>query len=155
MTHHLTKKEEMLLVDQRSHEELCIAKYRDYANQVSDPQLEKLLNNYAKQEEEHLNTINQMLQSSDFTLQGSGEGAGSSVHEGLTSVSQQASQEDATYLNDLLMTEKYVSDTYDKAVFEFTDTNMRDALNHIQREEQQHGEGLFKYMYNNGMYNPE
>jgi spore coat protein CotF len=54
--------------------------------------------------------------------------------------------------NDMLMTEKYVSGTYDTAIFEFQDTNMRKALNHIQKEEQEHGEGIFNYMSSHGMY---
>ena len=53
------------------------------------------------------------------------------------------------------MTEKYVSDSYNTAIFEFQDTNMRQALNHIQKEEQQHGEGIFNYMKSNDMYNPQ
>jgi spore coat protein CotF len=53
------------------------------------------------------------------------------------------------------MTEKYVSGTYDTAIFEFTNTAMRQALNHIQKEEQQHGEGIFNYMQSRGMYNPQ
>lgn len=152
MTHHLTQKEEMLLQDQKSHEEICIAKYREYANQVSDPKLKQLLNNYAKEEEQHLDTINQMLQSHSFQVQGQGQ-RGSDMT--LTSASQQSNQQDKVLLEDLLMTEKYVSDTYNTAVFEFKDSNMRQALNHIQSEEQQHGEGLFNYMNNNGMYNVE
>ena len=44
------------------------------------------------------------------------------------------------------MTEKYVSATYDTAIFEFTDPQVRDVLNHIQKEEQQHGEAIFKYI---------
>lgn len=153
MTHHLTQKEEMLLQDQKSHEEVCIAKYKEYANQVSDPNLKQLLNIYAKEEEQHLDTINQMLQSHSFQAQGSGQ-TGADI-QALTAESQQSNQQDATMLNDLLMTEKYVSDTYNTAVFEFKDSTMRQALNHIQREEQQHGEGLFNYMYNNGMYTIE
>ena len=34
--------------------------------------------------------------------------------------------------NDMLMTEKYVSGTYDTAIFEFQDVNVRSVLNHIQ-----------------------
>ena len=48
--------------------------------------------------------------------------------------------------------EKHVSSLYDISVFEFSDTNMRKALNHIQAEEQQHGEKLYAYMNANGMY---
>ena len=38
--------------------------------------------------------------------------------------------------SDVLMTEKYISGTYDTVIFEFRDTNTRDVLNHIQKEEQ-------------------
>jgi spore coat protein CotF len=64
-------------------------------------------------------------------------------------------QSDIELCKDVLMTEKYVSNTYDTAIFEFRDTNIRNALNHIQKEEQQHGEGVFNYMYSKGMYNVE
>ena len=60
--------------------------------------------------------------------------------------------QDADFCTDLLMTEKYVSNAYNTAVFEFTDTNARQALNHIQKEEQQHGEGIFNYMQKKGLY---
>ncbi len=67
----------------------------------------------------------------------------------------EANQNDAMLLNDLLMTEKYVSSAYDTAIFEFSDPQMRQALNHIQQEEQQHGEGIFNYMSAHGMYNTQ
>ena len=50
---------------------------------------------------------------------------------------------------------KYVSGTYDTAIFEFKDTQVRDVLNHIQKEEQKHGEAIFKYMESKGMYQPQ
>ena len=50
------------------------------------------------------------------------------------------------------MTEKYISSAYNTTVFEFKDTNAREALNHIQKEEQQHGEGIFNYMNKKGLY---
>ena len=59
---------------------------------------------------------------------------------------------DASICSDLLMTEKYISGAYDTAIFECTDTKLRDTLNHIQKEEQQHGEGIFNYMESKGMY---
>jgi spore coat protein CotF len=52
----------------------------------------------------------------------------------------------------MLMTEKYVSGAYDTAIFEFRDPNIRQILNHIQKEEQEHGEGIFQYMQGHGMY---
>lgn len=64
-------------------------------------------------------------------------------------------QDDAMLCNDMLMTEKYVSGTYDTAIFESVNPNIRQALQHIQKEEQQHGEGIFNYMQQHGMYNPQ
>ncbi len=61
MAHQLTQKEQMLLEDQKRHEEVCIHKYQTYAAQVQDPQLKQLLGSYAQQEQQHLNTINQLL----------------------------------------------------------------------------------------------
>jgi spore coat protein CotF len=55
----------------------------------------------------------------------------------------------------MLTTEKYVSGTYDTTIFEFTNSQARQVLNHIQKEEQQHGEGIFNYMQSHGMYNPK
>ena len=60
---------------------------------------------------------------------------------------------DKDICSDLLMTEKYVSGAYDTTIFEFRDTKVRDVLNHIQKEEQKHGEAIFQYMESKGMYN--
>jgi spore coat protein CotF len=62
------------------------------------------------------------------------------------------SKSDKDLCTDMLMTEKYVSGSYDTAIFEFRDPQVRNILNHIQKEEQQHGEAIFNYMENNGMY---
>ncbi len=64
-------------------------------------------------------------------------------------------QQDTDLCTDLLSTEKYVSGTYDTAIFEFRDGNIRKALNYIQKEEQQHGEQVFNYMQSRKMYNPQ
>lgn len=61
-------------------------------------------------------------------------------------------QQDAKLCTDMLMTEKYVSGAYDTAIFEFREPGIRQVFNHIQKEEQQHGEGLFQYMQSHGMY---
>jgi spore coat protein CotF len=155
----LTQKEKSLLQDQKTHEEICVQKYKSYAGQASDPQLQDLFNSYAQQEQQHLDTVNQMLQGQvPDTNQQQGQQGSQQPQQGQQpqpAASQEGKQQDAVLCNDMLMTEKYVSDTYNTAIFEFQDTNMRQALNHIQKEEQQHGEGIFNYMKNNGMYNPE
>lgn len=161
MAHQLTQKEQSLLEDQKKHEEVCIQKYQDYAAQVQDPQLKELFNNYSQQEQEHLNSINEMLVG-QVPAMGQGQQNQQQQQQQFsptTAATAQtggiANQQDAQLLNDLLMTEKYVSGTYDTAIFEFTNPQMRQALNHIQKEEQQHGEGIYNYMNAHGMYNPQ
>ena len=55
-------------------------------------------------------------------------------------------------LPDLLATEKHASALYNTCVFEFTYPEARKMLNHIQAEEQQHGEKIYAYMKCNNMY---
>jgi len=162
-----TQKERQLLEDQKKHEQVCIDKYNSYANQAQDPQLKTLFTSYAGQEQKHLDSVNQML---NGQLPAMGQGnqqqsssqpmsmQGNQQQSSLQSTSMQggmANQAEATLCNDMLMTEKYVSDAYNTAIFEFTDSNVRQVLNHIQKEEQQHGEGIFNYMQSNGMYNSQ
>jgi spore coat protein CotF len=156
----LSQKERMLLEDQKSHEEICIEKYTNYANQAQCPELKNLLNTYAQQEREHYNTINQIL-SGQLPNMNQQQGQKNQNQQNQqnqqmssqTGNSNMANSNDAKLCSDLLMTEKYVSSTYDTAIFECRDTNLRNILNHIQKEEQQHGEGIFKYMESKGMYN--
>lgn len=163
----LTSKETSLLNDQKSHEEICIQKYQKYASQASDPQLQQLFQSYAQQEQQHLNTINSILSGQVPAMnqnQQQGQQQGQQGQQQSQSGAQSGSQAqgaaanyiqaDATLCSDMLMTEKYVSGAYDTAIFEFTDANVRQTLNHIQKEEQQHGEGIFNYMNSKGMYNP-
>ena len=65
----LTQKERLLLQDQLSHEKVCIEKYSNYAQQAQDPQLKQLFNQYASHERQHYNTINQLLQGQQVTMQ--------------------------------------------------------------------------------------
>jgi hypothetical protein len=54
--------------------------------------------------------------------------------------------------SDVLSAEKHVSSLYDTCIFEFSDEKCRQALNHIQGEEQQHGKMIYDYMKANSMY---
>ncbi len=167
----LSQKETLLLQDQKKHEELCIKKYNNYANQAKDPQLKQLFSDLAQKERQHLNTINQImsgqipnmnqqqqtnqLQQFMQNQQSFQSMANQNAQNQPLSQSGLTNQGDADLCNDMLMTEKYVSGTYDTAIFEFRDTNIRQVLNHIQKEEQQHGENIFNYMQSKGMYNPQ
>lgn len=161
MTSTLSQKETSLLQDQQNHEKVCIQKYQAYAQQATDPQLKQLLSNFASQEQTHLATITQMLNgqvptmSAQQSQQGQQSGAQNSTQSSQTQQGGTNSQSDSALCNDMLMTEKFVSGAYDTAIFEFKDPAIRQALNHIQKEEQEHGQGLFQYMQSKGMYNPQ
>lgn len=153
----LTQKEKTLLMDHKSHEETCVDKYTKYANQAQDPKLKQLFNSHAAKEQEHLNTINQILNGLVPSVGGQSQGQSqaqmtSSQNQATSSIQGNYNQEDAKLCKDMLMTEKYVSAAYNTAIFEFRDANIRQVLNHIQKEEQQHGEGIFNYMQSQGMY---
>ncbi|MBU3108775.1 spore coat protein [Clostridium gasigenes] len=156
----LSQKERMLLEDQKKHEQICIEKYTNYANQAKDTQLKQIFNANCQSERTHLDSINQLLsgtipQMNQQQNQGSAQpvaNQGSTTNTNNTQ-SSGVNLSDADMCTDLLMTEKYVSGTYDTTIFEFRDTNVRDVLNHIQKEEQKHGEAIFQYMESKGMYN--
>ncbi|MGI6451070.1 MAG: spore coat protein [Desulfitobacteriia bacterium] len=152
----LSQKERILLEDQKSHEELCIKKYNNYANQAQDPQLKQMFQQHAQHEQEHYNTINQILSGQVPNMQ---QGQQQQQQQGQQQFQPpnmgqagMVNQQDADLCQDMLETEKYVSGAYDTAIFEFQDSNIRQALNHIQKEEQQHGEDIFNYMKSKGMY---
>lgn len=166
----LDQKETNLLKDQKKHEELCIKKYSAFASQAQDPQLKQLLTALGQQEQQHLNTINQIMSGQVPAMQSGGQQSGQqggTQQSGQQNMGQQGAgqqntfvssqsgptiQNDADICEDLLATEKYVSSTYNTAIFEFRDPAVRQALNHIQKEEQQHGEALYNYMTSKGIY---
>ena len=147
----LSQKERMLLEDQKSHEQICIEKYSNYANQVKDNQLKEICKANEQVERNHLDTINQLL--SGNIPQMNAQQNQKPVQNVNTTQTVVSNVSDKDMCSDLLMTEKYVSGTYDTTIFEFRDTQVRDVLNHIQKEEQKHGEAIFQYMESKGMYN--
>lgn len=153
----LNNKERMLLQDEKSHEELCVQKYNDYANKACDSQLKCLFTELAGKEQQHLDSINSMLggtlpsMNSNTSNQSSSSSTMQSQNASTPSENQ-SSNYDKMLCQDSLSTEKYVSATYNTAIFEFRDPGARQVLNHIQKEEQEHGEKIYNYMSSHGMY---
>lgn len=147
----LSQKERMLLEDGKKQEELCVKKYNGYSNLVKDVQLKNLLTEIAQEEQHHLDMINQMLQGMEPNM-AHNKGATNTFSNTIFQ-STSNNTEDKTLLDDLLSTEKYVSGLYDTTIFESADPKVRQALQHIQKDEQIHGEKLFNYMNSHGMYN--
>jgi len=146
----LTQKERMLLEDLKSSEEICVVKYANYASLAQDKQLKTLFENHAKLEQQHLNTVNSLLSGQIPPMSQQ-----NNVQQPQGDENASLSISDKELCTDMLMTEKHVSSTYNTAIFEFADKRVRDILNHIQKEEQQHGEAIFKYMETKGLYQPQ
>jgi spore coat protein CotF len=169
----LTTKEKFLLEDQRTHEEECVLKYENYANLACDAQLKAVFRSNGQKEQEHLQTINMLLGGKIPSMGGSSQQQSSQASGqpqqtmGQMPSSQQSTVEqqskgnsvfkasDKDLCTDMLMTEKYVSGAYNSAIFEFSNAQIRDVLNHIQKEEQKHGEAISAYMQSKGMYTPQ
>lgn len=154
----LTTKERLLLEDEKSHETLCVEKYKEHAKKANCQELKSLFNSLAQKEQEHLNTINQILNGTVPAMNQAQNQQNTNTQsqfnlEGLQSSAPiDYDETDKLLCQDALSIEKYVSSTYDTAIFEFKDKNIRQVLNHIQKEEQEHGEQIYNYMNKHGMY---
>lgn len=182
----LTQKERILLEDLKSEEELCVVKYRNYAQQAQCSQLSQLFSGIADVEQTHYDTVNQLLQSNGQSpsgqqgggqkqgqsqggqkqgQQGGGQGskgmqsgqAGGLMSKAagqfsLNQAGSSGSDSDKYLLQDMLTIEKHVSSAYNTSIFEMTQPNIKQALQHIQKEEQDHGDQLYQYMSSHGMY---
>lgn len=150
----LSQKESSLLKDLKSQEKLCVEKYTKYASNALDPQLKELFTAIANTEQQHLNTLTQIENGETPSSQsgGSSQSIKSSFTETYGMGDTPDKQSDCYLCSDLLADEKHVSSLYNTSVFEFSNQTLRDTLNHIQKEEQQHGKAIYDYMTANNMY---
>lgn len=149
----LSQKESMLLQDMMTQEQLCIEKYSQYAQKADDPALKSLCQTLGQTEQQHYNTLQQMSKGTvpQMNAQQQAQQSGQQAQQPAPS-SAKASKQDEYLCQDLLSTEKHVSSAYNTTIFEFKDAGMRDALNHIQKEEQEHGKKLYDYMSQHNIY---
>ena len=148
----LTQKEMGLLTDMKGQEELCVEKYNKYAGLAKAEELKMLFSSMAKVEGNHLQTISSMMMGTVPTMPSTLENSNNNHCTAVNYKSDADRQSDAFLCRDMLATEKHASALYDTAIFEFKAPEARRTLNHIQAEEQQHGEKIYAYMKANGMY---
>ena len=148
----LTQKEYSLLSDLKSQEQLCVEKYARYESEAKDPTLKNLFNSIKTTEGNHLGTVQRMLGGEEVTMPMTPMAASEMLVFTPSTASETDKKKDAFLCADALSMEKHVSSVYDTAIFEFQSPVMRDTLAHIQKEEQIHGEKLYEYMAQNGMY---
>ena len=148
----LTEKETSLLKDMKGQEELCVQKYNKYSELAKAQMLKDLFGSMARVEQNHLQTVTAMMNGNTPSMPNTLENSNNNYCASGNYTSEADRQADAFLCRDMLATEKHASALYDTAIFEFKDPVARKTLNHIQAEEQQHGEQLYAYMNCNNMY---
>lgn len=148
----LTQKEQTLIKDLKSQERLCIDKYEKHAECAHDPQLKQLFTRLAGVEREHLSTLTQIENGTPPPAGGSKPSDILTFIAYHTQAETPEKKQDCYLCTDLLTAEKHTSGLYNTCVFEFGQQDLRKTLNHIQTEEQEHGEMIYKYMQANSMY---
>ena len=146
----LTPKETTLLSDLRRQEQVCVEKTARYASDACDGQLKNLFTQISADEARHVQMIDQLFAGTAPQMNAA---ASPEPQFQKSACPPDCAQQDAFLCSDMLATEKHVSSQYDTCIFEFADKNVRDVLNHIQKEEQGHGKRIYDYMAANGMYN--
>ena len=148
----LTQKENTLIADLKSQEQLCIEKYGKYEQDACDPCLKSLFKSIKSTEESHLSTLSRIMSGEEVSTNSAPSAVSQKLECQMSACSEAEKKSDAFLCKDALAMEKHVSGLYDTTIFEFTSPTLRDTLNHIQKEEQNHGEQLYEYMSKNNMY---
>ena len=149
----LTQKETSLLKDLKGQEELCVQKYGRYADDACDPCLKGLFSSIKSTEESHLQTIERILGGEEVSTQTPPSAVSQRFVCQPGKCSPEQKKSDAYLCGDALAMEKHASSLYDVSIFEFSDPVLRDTLNGLQKEEQNHGQQIYDYMSANGLYN--
>ena len=147
----LDQKEATLLKDLIGQEKLCVDKYTKHADCAKDPQLKNLFTQIAGVEQQHLNGLQQLSSGSLPSPSGASQSM-PTFSAAYAAENTPEKKHDCFLCSDVLATEKHASHLYDTCIFEFKDEAVRTYLNHVQKEEQNHGKMIFDYMQKNSMY---
>ena len=148
----LSQKETELLKDLKEQEQLCVDKYEKCAAEACDPQLKNVFEYIEGVERGHLETIKKIENGEEASLGSSSAMQKPTVSEYYSIADSEEKKHDDFLCADMLATEKHASHLYDTCVFEFKNEGLRNTLNHIQKEEQEHGKLIYDYMAANNMY---
>ncbi len=147
----LTQKEKTLLKDMKSAEQLCVDKYARNAKGAKDKQLKDLFSQLSQCEQQHYDLLCE-IEKGTVQQPESGNAQQPTFSAAYGKEDSAAKQNDCYLCSDVLAAEKHASHLYDTCVFEFKNAQIRDAINAIQKQEQNHGKMIFDYMSANGMY---
>lgn len=147
----LNQKETQLITELKNQEELCIQKYDFYAQQAKDPELKSLFKTIAKHEQQHFDMLESLLNGTLPQIKSHEPRAVKYEPKASHQGSQEEKQFDKFLCTDIIATEKYVATDYNNDLFYFASPEVRNVLNAIMTDEQNHAEMIWKYKVANKM----
>ncbi len=149
----LSEKQKSLVKDLQDQEKLCVQKYEHGEQQARDPELKKLFQCIKENEQEHFNSLSQLLTGTCPSIN-INDNTSRNYNPQATyfgSFNQEDKDFDQYLCTDSIATEKYVSSAYNNDLFQFAEPEIRRLFNNIQTEEQNHAEMIYKYKTVNNM----
>lgn len=141
----------MFVQNLQMQEQLCIDKYKFYAQQAKDPELRSLFERIGHSEQTHHDALTALMNGKITDIHTEGPAA-VSYKPGAQYKGRAADrQHDAFLCTDSITTEKSVATEYNGDLFHFVAPEARSLLNDIQTEEQNHAEWLYQYKDAHGM----
>ena len=151
----LTEKENTILQDLQTQEKVCMEHYTLCANTAKDGCLKDLFSQIAKDEQEHFQLLGKLMDGEMPSITPSPAASRADTYQPkatyTASSNQNDKQHDALLCSDSIGNEKMVSGDYNTNLFHFGSGEVRKLLNHIQTEEQEHAEMIYKYKKANSM----
>lgn len=147
----LNPKEIQLVSELKNQEQLCVQKYDFYASQAKDPELKNLFKKILKHEQAHFDMLHS-LQNGEVPQIKNRTPVASKYEPKATHPGDQTAKDFDKFLcTDIIATEKFVATAYNNDLFYFASPEVRNVLNAIMTDEQNHAEMIWKYKTANKM----
>lgn len=147
----LSQKETQLITELKTQEQLCVQKYDFYAAQAKDPELKSLFRQISKYEKGHSDMLDSLLGGTVPQIKHRSPLAASYEPKASHPGDKASKDFDKFLCTDIIATEKYVATAYNDDLFYFASTDVRNVLNAIMTDEQNHAEMIWKYKVANKM----
>ncbi|MCH5350508.1 MAG: ferritin-like domain-containing protein [Clostridiales bacterium] len=147
----LNQKEVQLITELKTQEQLCVQKYDFYATQAKDPELKKLFKKILKMEQYHYDMLDSLTKGTVPQIKSRKPGAASYTPQAKYTGDSTAKEFDKFLCTDIIATEKYVATAYNNDLFYFASPEVRNVLNAIMTDEQNHAEMIWMYKTANKM----
>ena len=147
----LNQKEMQLITELKNQEQLCIQKYGFYAAQAKDPELKSLFKKIAGHEQRHYEMLESLMNGTVPQIKNRAPEAEKYEPQASHSGNKEEKEFDKFLCTDIIATEKYVATDYNNDLFYFASIEVRNVLNAIMTDEQNHAEMIWKYKVANKM----